>query len=223
MAYVTSEKRKQRYVDGNYIFWDDGRSKTNHTLRFWRCNRRPNCKARLHTIDDRVVNRINDHTHIEDGRKVQAARVIEQIHEGALYSCENPETLISNATLGLGDAVRATLHIPNIKRTVQRERVRNLAAPVNPRSLATLVLPIEYTQILLDANVGPERFLLHDSGPADDRILIFGTDANVALLNTAQKWQCDGTFKVAPLHNVFSFTEFNFLGSFFGQKCSKFC
>ena len=34
MAYVTSERRRQRYVDGNYIFWDDGGSKTNPALRF---------------------------------------------------------------------------------------------------------------------------------------------------------------------------------------------
>ena len=83
-----------------------------------------------------------------------------------------------------------------MKRTVQRQRERDLAAPVNPRSLATLVLPIEYTQILLDANVGLERFLLHDSGPADDRILIFWY---LALLSRVQKWQCDGTFKATPL------------------------
>ena len=93
---------------------------------------------------------------------MQGARVIEQIHEEASNSRENPKTSISNSTLGLGDEVRATLNLPNMKRTVQRQRERDLAASVNLRSLATLVLPIEYTQILLDANVGPERFLLQD-------------------------------------------------------------
>ena len=67
------------------------------------------CKARLHTIDNWLVNRINDHTHIEDRRKVQGAQVIEQINEEGSNSRENPETIISNSTLGLGDKVRATL------------------------------------------------------------------------------------------------------------------
>ena len=79
-------------------------------LDFVSCTRRPTCKARLHTIDDRVVNRINDHTHIGDRRKVQGERVIEHIHEEASNSRENPETAISNSTLGLGDEVRATLN-----------------------------------------------------------------------------------------------------------------
>ena len=156
-------------------------------------------KARLQTIDNQVVHRIHEHTHVNDGRKVQTAQVIDQIREEASNSRENPETLIRNATLGLGDEARGGLHVPNMKRTVQGQRVRDLAAPVNPRSLATLIIPNEYHQILLDANLGAEQCILYDSGPAADRILIFGTDANVTLLSTAQKWQCDGTFKVAPV------------------------
>ena len=62
-------------------------------------------------------------THIEDRWKVQDPRVIEQIHVEASNSRENPETIISNSTLGLGDEVRATHNLPNMKRTVQRQRV----------------------------------------------------------------------------------------------------
>ena len=84
--------------------------------------------------------------------------------EEASVSRENPEMLISNATFGLTDEVRATLNVPNLKRTVQRERVRNEAAPVNPQSLETLSIPDEYQRILLDASIGEEQFLLYDSG-----------------------------------------------------------
>lgn len=199
MEYVTSEKGRQRFADGNYIFWADGRSKANPNLHFWRCSRKPICKARLHTIDDQVVNRINDHSHIDDSRKVQVARVIDQVREGASTSRDNPQTLINHATLGLGDEVRGSLDIQNMKRTIQRQRVRDIAAPINPRSLATLRIPLDYQQITLDDNIGPQRFLLYDSGQADDRILIFGTDTNVTLLSAAVKWQCDGTFKVVPV------------------------
>ena len=96
MASVRSEKGRQRFVDGNYIFWADGRSKVSPDLRFWKCSQKPVCKARLHTIDNQVVHRIHEHTHVNDGRKVQTAQVIDRIHEEASNSRENPETLIGN-------------------------------------------------------------------------------------------------------------------------------
>ena len=145
------------------------------------------------------MQRINEHTHVDDGCNVQRARIAERVREEASTSRENPEMLISNATFGLNDEVRAVLHVPNLKRTVQRERVRNQAAPVKPQSLETLIIPDEYQRILLDANFGEEQFLLYDSGEEESRILIFGTDDNLAVLGRSEKWQCDGTFKVAPM------------------------
>ena len=118
---------------------------------------------------------------------------------GASNSRETPENVITNATIGFGDEVRGILNTQNMKRTIQRQRVRDHAAPINPRDLSTLVVPVEYQHIILDANIGPEQFLLYDSGQAADRILIFGTNDSLNLLAAANKWQCDGTFKVAPV------------------------
>ena len=101
MAYLLSEKRRRRFVDGRYIFWSDGVSKLNPQLLFWRCSRRPGCKARLHTTNDEIVQGINEHTHVEDGCNVQRARIVERVREEASTSRENPEMLISNATFGL--------------------------------------------------------------------------------------------------------------------------
>lgn len=44
-----------------------------------------------------------------------------------------------------------------------------------------------------------QRFLLFDSGRGNDRILIFGTDATLLLLEAAGEWYADGTFKVNPI------------------------
>ena len=43
-----------------------------------------------------------------------------------------------------------------------------------------------------------EMFLLYDSGPDPERILIFGTCQNVDMLINSQHWLADGTFKTAP-------------------------
>ena len=67
--------------------------------------------------------------------------------------------------------------LDSLKRTIQRERVRHLAAPVQPTTLEQLLLPGEYTHTLKG-----EQFLLYDSGPEAQRILIFGTQRNVEML-----------------------------------------
>ena len=106
MAYVQSEKRRQRFVDGNYIVWADGSSKVNPRLLFWRCVRKPVCEARLHTINSQLGQRMNEHSHVGDRRNAQTARIVEGVREEASRSRENSETLIVNATVGLEDEIR---------------------------------------------------------------------------------------------------------------------
>ena len=50
---------------------------------------------------------------------------------------------------------------------------------------------------LLKPNIG-EPFLLRDSGPAENSILISGLRRNTELLKPAEYWCADGAFKVRP-------------------------
>jgi len=43
-----------------------------------------------------------------------------------------------------------------------------------------------------------ENYLLDDSGPSENRILIFGRPRSLEILHFSKVWYCDGTFKVAP-------------------------
>ena len=43
-----------------------------------------------------------------------------------------------------------------------------------------------------------ENFLLFDSGNNNQRILIFGTTQTLDILQAADNWYCDGTFKASP-------------------------
>ena len=61
----------------------------------------------------------------------------------------------------------------NVKRTIQRTRLRTAAAPVNPQNCADLETPDSYKHILLDDARGPELFLQYDLGAEENRILIF--------------------------------------------------
>ena len=86
----------------------------------------------------------------------------------------------------------------NVKRTIQRTRLRTAAAPVNPQNCADLEIPDSYKYILLDDARGPELFLQYDSGAEENRILIFGTEESKRVLELSENWQADGTFKVTP-------------------------
>ena len=83
--------------------------------------------------------------------------------------------------------------LSSLKRTIQRQRVRQQAAPVQPTSLEQLSLPEEYKR-----SAKGEQFLLYDSGPETERILIFGTQRNLEMLEQSRVWLSDGTFKTAP-------------------------
>jgi len=43
-----------------------------------------------------------------------------------------------------------------------------------------------------------EDFLLFDSGPSPDRVLLFSTKKNLETLGDVQHWYSDGTFKSSP-------------------------
>ena len=66
------------------------------------------------------------------------------------------------------------------------------AAPVQPTTLEQLALPEEYKR----ASKG--EFLSYDSGAEIQRILIFGTQRNLEMLQLSSVWLADGTFKTAP-------------------------
>ena len=60
-------------------------------------------------------------------------------------------------------------------------------------STEDLVIPLEYK-----CTKNYEDFLLYDSGPINQRILIFGTEKSVSYLGKFQDWYMVGTFSVTP-------------------------
>uniref|UniRef100_A0A915HPB6 Uncharacterized protein n=1 Tax=Romanomermis culicivorax TaxID=13658 RepID=A0A915HPB6_ROMCU len=67
----------------------------------------------------------------------------------------------------------------------------DLALPAN---LIHLQIPNRYSTTLAGA-----PFLLYDSGPEPDPMLIFSTAANMQMISESQHWYGDGTFKTAAV------------------------
>lgn len=94
-------------------------------------------------------------------------------------------------------AVSAKARLPmsaSISRTIRRRRKVTNREPSLPQHRRDIIIPEEF-KVTNDGN----NFLLFDSGPIDNRILVFGTIKNLELLAASNVWLADGTFKHVPL------------------------
>ena len=102
---------------------------------------------------------------------------------------------------GLGKArctpsqIATSLRCPHRTRPIQRRSAQadgEGGVVANYRSLEALAIQ---TKLLRMDGVD---FLLYDSGPGDDRILLVGVGPNQRALRNATVWGADGTFEVRP-------------------------
>ena len=102
-------------------------------------------------------------------------------------------------------AVRGKMpKIATLRRMIQRVRTEAGAAPAAPRDLQSRVIPDAYNSY--ESVPGQtEDFLLVDTGPGTNQILIFGRDGNMAWCGEIEVLYLDGTFKQAPplFHQVY--------------------
>ncbi|KAB0801401.1 hypothetical protein PPYR_01533 [Photinus pyralis] len=193
LEFVSSEKGKSKLFFESFLFIKD---KQVDTKIYWKCehSKKMKCKARVITVNNFVSSSNNDHNHNADAAQLEANKVMQKIKEDAENTRDTPQFIVSQASAGLGNAVAAKLPtVNNIKRTIRNVRVRENVAPAIPRHREEIIFPEEFT-----ITTNGELFLLHDSGPVNDRILIFSTARNINLLAMSQHWYADGTFKVVP-------------------------
>ena len=168
------------------------KSKADETVSFYVCEEkvRKFCKARIHIKNDTVIRRNGEHNHAPSATRRQALEVIGRAKRQASATDESTGTIIAGVTAGLTDDVAASLPpIRTIKRTVQRARVRAANFPREADNLHDLVIPAEITALS-----SGENFLIFDSGPGEDRLVIFSTQRKLDLLLTNRRWGIDGTF-----------------------------
>ena len=106
-----------------------------------------------------------------DGQAASCCEVKEGIKKKAKESQDSSYQIVGETLQTVSEGTAAKLpKVSSLKRTIQRQCVRHQAAPVQPTSSKQLSLPEEYKR-----SAKGEYFLLYDSGPETERILIFGT------------------------------------------------
>lgn len=193
---ILSKRGKEKFHNDGYVYTFD-RLSSDEKTRFYRCERR-DCKARIHVQNGNVRKQLHEHTHDASAASVVVAQTITQIKKRAAETMEETAQVINACTERLPVGAQALLpRGPALKKTVRRTRNRVTEALPNPATLQELVIPEAFR--LYNVNGVSENFLLADSEDGNDRIIIFGRQQGLAILQESSHWFMDGTFKIAPL------------------------
>ncbi|KAE9544177.1 hypothetical protein AGLY_001356 [Aphis glycines] len=169
MSKVKSKRNKNVIPVDSFMYVID-KLRADQTKRFWRCRRKDlSCPARIHTA-----------------ARIEADTALTSMRQRAVLKIEHTSCVINEYVNGLSDAAKGVLQsFEALKRQVRRIRNNKIA------------ISDVYKNYSLSIGIN-EIFLLADSGPSNERILIFGRPLGLELLKDSKIWYMDGTFKVAP-------------------------
>jgi len=193
--FIKSKRGKDLFVLEGYTFMKSSHDKAGTAI-YWKCTEyhKNKCPGRCTTKNGKLESHKNKHNHLPDQSRIEARLVLQNVKELATSSQLSTQQIVAQSTMSIEPSVAAKLPSTSLmKRAIQKKRKIDTSAPPNPKKLTDLILPHEY-----QITVNGESFLIFDSGPADDRIIIFATNQFLNQLAQSDHWFADGTFKVVP-------------------------
>ncbi len=153
----------------------------NPSYYFWVCERKRDCRGRIHVKDGEVIANITDHSHGPDLSRVNALKTVKAIRDRAASTQESTQQILGRMKESISEGTAAALPSqPSLKRMIQRQRNRNDRPPL-PVNLYELEIPDDF-QKLADKS----QFLQFDSGPGPDRFLTFASGDALQLLSNSK-------------------------------------
>lgn len=191
MEIVQSQKQKDILLNEGYRY-RKARINTDGSTS-WRCIQE-NCRGRLRTVNA-TTKIVTGHFHAPNPPKNDAVKSVAQMRKLAVQCISKPRQIIQESVSAI--SLEAAIYLPKYstaQRNIQRIRKRMQQPYPNPRVVADIQIPSSLQNTHRNKN-----FVLWDSGAADpNRILLFGTEENLNILEQNGHWFVDGTFKVAP-------------------------
>lgn len=189
--YVKSQKGNEMLIFEGYRYRKD---KTNIASKTWRCAK-STCRGRALTKSE-THKVTKEHNHGPCVEEREALVIKQNIKDMAKTSDERPRSIIQQCSQEVSSEGAVLIQNYNAARMmIHRERKKMFQ---NGVTSATNIQEIEIPEEFKKTFRG-DTFLLYDSGNDDqNRMIIFGTFNNLALLHEFGDWCVDGTFKVAP-------------------------
>ena len=187
-----SQRGKAKFTSDGYIYVFD-RIGADQVTEFWRCEKRWQCKARVHVKDGEIVKFINVHSHAADAAQVEEQETITKLKSRAAETVEETTQVINECVGNLTKACQGVMPTHGALRKLGRRKRKEVRAyPANPTNLEDLVIDGDFR------TYESENFLLGNSGDASCRIIILGRQRNTTLLKESRIFFVDGTFRITP-------------------------
>ena len=139
---ILTKRGKEKFTHNGFLYVFDKASKADSELKYWRCEQKNRCKARLHTKAGEVVLELNSHSHEACAAEVEVALVKTKIKKRAEETLEPPTVVVNECLTDMSQASLAA--VPNmsaLRKIIRRKRNLLLDAPTNPADLQQLFVP----------------------------------------------------------------------------------
>ncbi|KAL0810605.1 hypothetical protein ABMA28_010722 [Loxostege sticticalis] len=164
---------------------------------YWRCSERDTSRCNVFITTSltnnthSILSKNHEHAHLPDPEKYIQLKLKANIKEKANHSMDTPAQIIQKCIQEVPSS--SAPHMPN-KDAMRMlvHRVRNKDFPTIPTDIRHIVIPNEL------AEIGSEQFLLGHYTENDECVIVFATNKNIRLLNAADYWLMDGTFRCCP-------------------------
>jgi len=205
LTIATTEKNKPLLIFKGFNYTID-RSTDKKT--YWKCEfcRTIKCKGRIHTDVDftTILHESDLHNHPASAASTEVRVFEDKVRSRAINTNENTQNVIDNCLTNVSDQMVARLpNFKHIKRNIQRQRQRN-DLPQIPQDKNFTMIPTPLT-----ITIRNDKLLQFDSGPGDNRLLIFASNDQLKILENTEEILIDGTFKVCIFFNFNFFNKSN--------------
>ena len=184
-AKILSKRDKPKFSHDGYIYVLDKCSKSDPMVLFWRCELKNICKGRIHTKNNEVLKKVNEHCHSASAVEVKVACIKTSLKRKTQETLEVPSTISGSIQNSSQAAQGSVLNSQNLKKIVRRKRK---PVPPNPENSRELVITEGCKLRFVTKNGQSENFLADDSREEDERLSIFGRQNRLVFFCVS--WKC---------------------------------
>jgi len=202
LKFTVTSHGKPKLVDPSgvgFFYVQDGKPNAKG-VQMWKCercnvtNKNPlKCGARVHTVGDEITylfdpnesDDVKGHNHKPDFSKLERIEYLKLIKENATKDISaDPRTVIDNAPVLSVEAAAKVTREKNLIQSIHYARDKGQQRLPTANTRKDLIIT-DYFRITLSGML----FLFADTGSSDpNRILLFATLANIALMNEFSNW-----------------------------------
>lgn len=106
---VLTKRGKEKFVHNGFLYVFDKASNANRELKFWHCEQKNRCKARLHTKAGEVIRELNSHSHEASAAQLEVALFKTNKKKRAAETRDSPTVVVNECLTGISQASLATI------------------------------------------------------------------------------------------------------------------